>query len=248
VYRTDGHAAPLAMERLSVIGVAGRRVADAWRWFAAPVLTPMRRWLRRHVFGPLWKTFVARAAWTWPDGQHRGKVAAGLIGGALTLALTLAMPLGAAVAIRGPAPARVSGFPDSCPAFGAKAEKGLTPDAILVLRCVHAQFPAIKDFGGNYAAGAGSDHNTGRAVDSMVPGWQTSAGNNLGWQVAYWEQAHAQQLGITYLIFDDHIWSVQRNAEGWRKYTNPYHETGPSARHLNHVHTSVKGNAATIVR
>lgn len=236
------------MERLSVVGVAGRRVANAWRWFAAPVLAPLGHVLHRRLFGPLWKAFVVRAAWTWPEGKRRGLLTAGLVGGALTIVLTAAMPLGAVLAHRGPSPARASGFPDVCPAFGANAEKGLTPDAILVLRCVHAQFPSITDFGGNYAAGAGSDHNTGRAVDSMIPAWQTQAGNNLGWQLAYWEQAHAQQLGITYLIFDDHIWSVQRNAEGWRTYTNPYHETGPSARHLNHVHTSVKGNAATITR
>jgi hypothetical protein len=236
------------MQVLTAVRTAGRRVADAWRWFAAPVLTPFGHWLRRRVFGPLWKAFVVRAAWDWPRGQRRGLVKAGLIGGALTVVLTVAMPLAVVVAMRDPAPARVSGFPDSCPAFGAKAEKGLTSDAVLVLRCVHAQFPSTTDFLGSYAAGAGSDHNTGRAVDSMIPGWQTKAGNNLGWQLAYWEQAHAQQLGITYLIFDDHIWSVQRNAEGWRKYTNPYHEAGPSARHLNHVHTSVKGSAATISR
>lgn len=173
---------------------------------------------------------------------------AGLYGGALAMALTLVVPVQAIVAQREPSPERVSGIPDTCPAFGAKAEKGLTPDAILVLRCVHAQFPTMKDFGGNYAAGTGSDHNTGRAVDSMVPGWQTKAGNNLGWQVAYWEQAHAAQLGITYLIFDDHIWSVRRNAEGWRPYSNPYAKSGASARHLNHVHTSVSGAAASIVR
>jgi len=236
------------MPVLSAGRTAPRRIADAWRWFAAPVLTPFGRWLHRRLVNPLWRAFVVRAAWTWPEGQRRGLVKAGLIGGALTVVLAGTMPLGVVAANRIASPVRVAGFPDSCPAFGAKAEKGLTTDAILVLRCVHAQFPSLEDFGGDYAAGAGSDHNTGRAVDSMIPGWQTRAGNNLGWQLAYWEQAHAQELGITYLIFDDHIWSVHRNAEGWRTYNNPYHETGPSARHLNHVHTSVKGNAATIRR
>jgi hypothetical protein len=236
------------MRVLTALRTAAGRVADAWRWFAAPVLTPLAHWVRRRIVGPLWKIFVARAAWVWPTDRRRGLLKAGLIGGALTMVLTLAVPAQLVAAVRGPSPERIAGIPDACPAFGAKAEKGLTPDAVRVLRCVHAQFPSMKDFGGNYAAGSGSDHNTGRAVDSMVPGWQTKAGNNLGWQVAYWEQAHAVQFGITYLIFDDHIWSVQRRAEGWRKYSNPYNATGPSGRHLNHVHTSVKGNAATISR
>jgi hypothetical protein len=200
--------------RVPAVGrTAVRRVADAWRWFAAPVITPVAGWARRRVLSPLWRIFVARAAWVWPT-QRRRLLRAGLVGGALTMVLAFAVPAQLAVALRGPGPERVAGVPDTCPAFGAKAEKGLTSDAVLVLRCVHAQFPGMKAFGGNYAAGSGSDHNTGRAVDSMVPGWQTKAGNNLGWQVAYWEQAHAAQFGITYLIFDDHIWSVQRNAEG----------------------------------
>jgi hypothetical protein len=203
---------------------AARRVADAWR------------------------VFLVRAAWVWPMDRRRGLLEVALVGGAVAVALSFAIPVQLVVALGGPGSERVSGVPDTCPAFGAKAEKGLTKDAVLVLRCVHAQFPSMTAFGGNYAAGSGSDHNTGRAVDSMVPGWQSKAGNNLGWQVAYWEQAHATQFGISYLIFDDHIWSVRRSAEGWRTYKNPYGGNDASARHLNHVHTSVKGDAATITR
>jgi hypothetical protein len=132
----------------------------------------------------------------------------------------------------------------TCPPTGLALEAELTPDALRVLRCLHQQFPQLTDFIGNYAARGDSDHNTGRAVDSMVPGWDTPAGNALGWQIATWERAHASALGIKYLIFDDKIWSPHRDAEGWRPYANPYGDGGPSGRHLNHVHTSVYGNTA----
>lgn len=132
----------------------------------------------------------------------------------------------------------------TCPPTGLAIEAGLTPDAVRVLRCVHQQFPQLTDFIGNYPGGIGSDHNTGRAVDSMVPGWDTSGGKALGWQIATWQRAHASALGITYLIFDQKIWSPHRDAEGWRPYVNPYGDSSPSGRHLNHVHTSVYGNTA----
>jgi len=132
----------------------------------------------------------------------------------------------------------------TCPPTGLAIEAELTPDALRVLRCLHQQFPQVTDFIGNYAARGDSDHNTGRAVDAMLPGWDTSVGNALGWQIATWERDHASALGIKYLIFDEKIWSPRRNAEGWRPYANPYGDTSPSGRHLNHVHTSVYGNAA----
>lgn len=245
---------PFGWARSAASGIRG-----AWQWFAAPVITPAThavgrvlgppfRWFGVTIVRPGTRAFAERAAWTWPAGHRHATVRLGLIGGAVALALTVVVPVHFVESLRDRPPPVPGGFPDACPGFGAKAEKGLTPDAVLVLRCVHAQFPSLTDFGGNYAAGKGSDHNTGRAVDTMIPHWQTQAGNTQGWQVAYWEQQWATQLGITYLIFDDHIWSVQRRAEGWRKYSNPYGAGGASGRHLNHVHTSVKGNAATISR
>jgi hypothetical protein len=86
-----------------------------------------------------------------------------------------------------------------------------------------------------------SDHPKGLAVDVMVPAWQTPAGNALGWQVARWVQANAAAFGVTYVIWDARIWSVQRNGEGWRAYAHPGGATDPTAMHLNHVHVSVVG-------
>ena len=59
-----------------------------------------------------------------------------------------------------------------CPATGSPAEKGLTPDALLVLRCVKATFPSLTDFGGEHPDPL-PDHPSGRAVDLMIPNYQT---------------------------------------------------------------------------
>ena len=136
----------------------------------------------------------------------------------------------------------------SCPATGLAAEAGMTPDALRVLRCAHQQFPAVKDWIGNYLPSGPSDHANGRAVDVMVPDWETTSGTAYGWSIATWMRNHAAELGVKYVIFHDHIWSVLRNAEGWRTYRNPEvaapGDGTPSQRHTNHVHVSVLGNAA----
>jgi hypothetical protein len=134
--------------------------------------------------------------------------------------------------------------PANCSARGGAAEAGLTPDALRVMRC------ALTVFGPHVVGGVGerpnpSDHTTGRAVDVMIAGWDTPAGNAEGWEIAQWAQDNAKQLGVTYVIFDAKIWSVDRNAEGWRAYTHPTGSSNPTLDHLDHVHASVRGNAGS---
>lgn len=140
----------------------------------------------------------------------------------------------------------------TCPATGLADEYGMTPDALRVLRCAHQQFPEVKTWIGNYLPSGPSDHATGRAVDVMIPDWETPSGTAYGWTLATWMRSHAAQLGVKYVIFHDHIWSVLRNVEGWRTYRNPQvaapGDGTPSQRHTNHVHVSVLGNAAGQVK
>ncbi len=136
----------------------------------------------------------------------------------------------------------------TCPSTGLAAEHGMTPDALRVLRCAHQQFPAVGGWIGNYLPSGPSDHATGRAVDIIIPDWETPGGAAYGWSIATWMRSNASQLGVKYVIFHDHIWSVLRNDEGWRPYRNPQvaapGDGDPSQRHTNHVHVSVLGNAA----
>jgi len=126
-----------------------------------------------------------------------------------------------------------------CPPSGSAAERGLRPAALRGLRCVKATFPWIRSMGGVGSRPNKSDHPAGRAVDFMIPAWNTREGRARGWQVAHWLQAHAAELDVKYLIYDDHVWRAYRPSQGWTRYTHPNGATtNPTLRHLDHVHLS----------
>ena len=126
-----------------------------------------------------------------------------------------------------------------CPPSGSAAERGLQPAALRALRCVKAAFPWITSMGGVGDRPNTSDHPAGRAVDFMIPGWNTTEGRARGWQVAHWLQANATELNIKYLIYDDRVWRATRRSQGWTPYTHPNGATtNPTLRHLDHVHLS----------
>lgn len=128
-----------------------------------------------------------------------------------------------------------------CPESKLNVDQGLTPDAVLVVRCVRHQFPQIRQYGGvgPRPANVDDDHQTGRAVDIMIPG----RCDQLGQQVIDYLHAQQKPLGVKYLIWCDQIWSVRRNKEGWRRYGNP-NGSNDTLAHRDHVHVSVFGNGA----
>lgn len=140
-----------------------------------------------------------------------------------------------------------SGATASCsPTTMAGENQGLTPDALLVLRCVAGQFRQVQTIG-TYPE---HQPDMSRAVDIMIPGdFHSPAGQALGQQIANFVQQHAPQLGVDYVIWREHIWSTQRAAEGWRQCgtaaANCYAGADDSAAHRNHVHVSVFGNRGT---
>lgn len=130
-----------------------------------------------------------------------------------------------------------------CPPTGLAVEASLTPDALRVLRCVQ------QEFGDHSYLGMGerdtdSDHPSGRAVDVMIPNWDTPAGNAHGWEIAEWVVHNAAGLGVDYVIFSQQIWSVGQAGDGWRDYAHPTGRVDLTARHVDHVHVSVFGDAA----
>jgi Peptidase family M23 len=132
----------------------------------------------------------------------------------------------------------------SCPPLDSPVERGLTPDALIVARCVQADFgPGLTLLGVGERSNV-SDHPSGRAVDVMIPNWDSATGNETGWQIARWAQSNAQAMGVKYVIWDARIWSVARADEGWRAYGHPSGGTDPTSLHRDHVHISVYGNAA----
>lgn len=137
----------------------------------------------------------------------------------------------------------------NCPATGWPSERGLKPDALRTMRCTKRQFPMIATIGGYYPSNTG-EHPLFRAVDIMIPDYQTPQGKQLGDQVASWLQANWRPLGIMYVIWQERIWSVERADEGWRQCggasASCYNGPDDSAAHRNHVHVSVYGNKGVV--
>jgi peptidoglycan hydrolase CwlO-like protein len=120
----------------------------------------------------------------------------------------------------------------SCSPSGSRgAERGLTPNALRIMRCGLSAFPQIDYAGGLGTRGNATDHDDGRAIDFMIPNYRSGVGNDLGWALAEWA---SKQPGVKYVIFDQRIhgsWSG-----GWRLMEN---RGGDTANHRDHVHVSV---------
>jgi len=93
---------------------------------------------------------------------------------------------------------------------------------------VCARFPSVSSYGG--IRGGGGNHGQGRALDIMVRG-------ATGDRIAAFLRANARALGVTEVIWEQRIWTVQRAGEGWR----PMPDRGSAtANHYDHVHVSVR--------
>lgn len=134
----------------------------------------------------------------------------------------------------------------------------LTPRATAIRKAVIATYgckshpvsPCVSSVGGwRPSDSISGDHPGGRAVDVMVAnGKAKGAEVTLGNNIAAYVKANASASGVTYIIWNNRIWSVARADEGWRTYCSTSHcpygtnskKWTPSMLHQNHVHVSVK--------
>lgn len=93
--------------------------------------------------------------------------------------------------------------------------------------------------------GTASEHPLGRACDvtfgNRIGQHPTDAQLHAGWRVTNWLKTHAGTLGVQYLIWQGRIWSLARDADGWRPYSgggmhDPANVTGG---HYDHLHITV---------
>lgn len=122
---------------------------------------------------------------------------------------------------------------DAVPGIGGKCENGtsvpssVSAGIVKVHQAVCARFSEISVYG--TLRGGGGDHPLGKAVDIMVSG-------DRGWEVAEYVRANYAALGVSYVIYSQTMWSVERSSEGWR----PMEDRGSTtANHYDHVHVSV---------
>lgn len=121
---------------------------------------------------------------------------------------------------------------------------GLTPRA-QQLRESMAEVFGDQSLGGFAPGGVGqghgedSTHYDGRAIDIFFRP-VTEENRREGWVLAHWLVAHAQDLNIQYVIFDDRFWSAHLARGQWHDYDSP-DPTNEILRHLDHVHVDVLG-------
>jgi hypothetical protein len=117
---------------------------------------------------------------------------------------------------------------------GSAVEKGLQPDTVRVHRAVCTIFPQIKRYGG---LGGGGEHAAGRALDVMTKDLE------LGTAIANVARQHWRELGISQIIWQQHIWTAERGGDSWRPMESRGSDT---ANHKDHVHITTFGSSGTL--
>lgn len=123
-------------------------------------------------------------------------------------------------------------------------DSGLTPRAEQVRSAMTEVF-GEQPLGGftpggfDYGHGEDSTHYDGRAIDIFFRP-VTEENRRAGWWLSHWLIAHADELHIQYVIFDDRIWSTHSFSGQWRDYRSPDPDN-EILRHLDHVHVDVLG-------
>ncbi|GAB3441175.1 hypothetical protein GCM10027570_07210 [Streptomonospora sediminis] len=121
-------------------------------------------------------------------------------------------------------------------------ETGLTPRAQAVLDAMGEVFGEQSLGGyepGGFSTGHGEDsaHYDGRAIDIFYRP-VTEEHRREGWILAHWLVAHAEELHVANVIFDDEIWNARGSRGGWWPYVAP-EPANEILRHLDHVHVDV---------
>ncbi|EON24557.1 MULTISPECIES: hypothetical protein [Nocardioides] len=108
---------------------------------------------------------------------------------------------------------------------GSSVPAGVSPNIVAVHEAVCAAFPEITSYGTLRSDG---EHAQGIAIDIMVSGAR-------GWEVADFVRANYAELGVSYAIHAQNIWSVERAGEGWRGMED---RGSVTANHFDHVHVT----------
>lgn len=112
------------------------------------------------------------------------------------------------------------------------------PQTVAVANTIGPMF-GIKTIGGYRAGADAQDHGLGLALDFMIN--DIPDGKAVGDRLSTYLQDHAGELGVKYVIWQQHIWSVARADEGWRLMED---RGSPTQNHMDHVHLSLTGTGS----
>lgn len=121
---------------------------------------------------------------------------------------------------------------DLPPSDKIQSEDKLQIDSIRVARAVAANFPQIDTIGGWRPVDDFPDHPSGRAVDIMIPDYDTDTGKQLGDDILAYLYGNAEAFGIEYFIWrQEYI-----PADG---PSNTMEDRGdPTQNHFDHIHVT----------
>lgn len=106
------------------------------------------------------------------------------------------------------------------------------PNVRAVAESVGGMFGVPQVLGYGQRSTPNSDHPKGLALDFMV-----GTDRGMGDSVAQYLQRNAAALGVTYIIWRQHIWNIERSGEGWRLMGD---RGGITENHFDHVHCSFR--------
>ncbi|MDO5083664.1 MAG: SH3 domain-containing protein [Arachnia propionica] len=105
-----------------------------------------------------------------------------------------------------------------------------------IVRHVWANIPEIKTMYG-WRRDVTPDHPAGRAVDIMIPNYRSN--HALGQRIAEFFKANHKEFRVHYIIWNQQIWNISRDKEGWRNMASRGSDT---ANHKDHVHITCYDN------
>lgn len=116
--------------------------------------------------------------------------------------------------------------------------KQLKKDAYKTARSVLDQFPEVKQIGGwrpdpDYP----QEHPSGRAIDIMIPDYETSSGKKLGDDIHRYLWKHKDEFGIKYVLFRQHEYD-----DGPDNGSLMEDRGDPNQNHFNHLHVATKSD------
>ena len=115
------------------------------------------------------------------------------------------------------------------------SQEHLQVDSVRIGRAVALRFPGVQTIGGWRPVDAYPDHPSGRAVDIMIPDYESTEGRELGNRIKNYLLAHKDEFNIDYLIWRQMYIPAQGQP-------NEMEDRGtPTENHFDHVHVTTDG-------
>ena len=111
----------------------------------------------------------------------------------------------------------------------------LQVDSVRIGRAVALRFPGVQTIGGWRATDDYPDHPSGRALDIMIPDYQSTEGRELGNRIKNYLLAHKDEFNIDYLIWRQMYIPAQGEPNQMEDRGNP------TENHFDHVHVTTDG-------